>query len=164
MCEGIRTEMVLYSPLEYRIVFSWFTQNPSDKWLNTRKFVQYGNTFHKENLGTSSVAHPDLGPGALLTPGPGSGIQNRFIPDPGFRIPDFGSRIPNPYFLELSDKFLINTSIVSISICKQIKKLYFHICEGIRTNTVPIVFLSGILMVYLESKWSVVKYYKNLAQ
>ncbi len=30
-------------------------------------------------------------------PGPGSGIRNRFF---------FGSRIPTPYFLELSDKFL----------------------------------------------------------
>jgi hypothetical protein len=35
----------------------------------------------------SSVADPDPGPGAFLTPGPGSGI-------------------PNPYFLELSDKLL----------------------------------------------------------
>jgi hypothetical protein len=35
-----------------------------------------------------------------LTPGPGSGIRNKFFPDPG-------SRIPNPYFLELSDKFWV---------------------------------------------------------
>jgi hypothetical protein len=34
-----------------------------------------------------------------LTPGPGSGIGF-------FRIPDLGSLIPTPYFLELSDKFL----------------------------------------------------------
>ncbi len=34
-----------------------------------------------------------------LDPDPGSGIGF-------FRIPDLGSRIPNPYFLELSDKFL----------------------------------------------------------
>jgi hypothetical protein len=34
-----------------------------------------------------------------LTPGPGSGIRNRFFPD-------LGSRIPTPYFLELSEKFL----------------------------------------------------------
>jgi hypothetical protein len=39
----------------------------------------------------------DTGSGAFLTPGPGSGIWNRFFS---------GSRIPNPYFLELSDKFL----------------------------------------------------------
>jgi hypothetical protein len=44
-----------------------------------------------------SVADP--GSGAFLTPGTGSGIRNRFIPD-------LGSQIPNPYFLELSDKFL----------------------------------------------------------
>jgi hypothetical protein len=41
----------------------------------------------------------DQGSGAFLTPGPGSGIRNKFFPDPG-------SWIPNPYFLELSDKFL----------------------------------------------------------
>ena len=39
------------------------------------------------------------GSGALLTPGPGSGRGF-------FRVPNLGSRIPTPYFLELSDKFL----------------------------------------------------------
>jgi hypothetical protein len=37
----------------------------------------------------SSVADPDPGSGAFLTPG--SGIQNRFFPDPGSRIPYPGS-------------------------------------------------------------------------
>jgi hypothetical protein len=46
---------------------------------------------------SSSVADPDPGSDAFLTPG--SGIRNMFFPD-------LGSRIPNPYFLELSDKFL----------------------------------------------------------
>jgi hypothetical protein len=46
-----------------------------------------------------SVADPDPGSCAFLTPGPGSGIRNRFFPDPR-------SRIPTPYFLEISDKFL----------------------------------------------------------
>jgi hypothetical protein len=46
---------------------------------------------------TTSVADPDPGSGAFLTPGSGSGIRNRFFS---------GSRIPTPYFLELSDKFL----------------------------------------------------------
>jgi hypothetical protein len=32
------------------------------------------------------VADPDPGSGAFLTPG--SGIRNRFFPDPGSRIPD----------------------------------------------------------------------------
>jgi hypothetical protein len=50
-------------------------------------------------LNFNSVADPDPGSGAFLTrdPDPGSGI--------GF-FPDLGSRIPTPYFLELSDKFL----------------------------------------------------------
>ncbi len=51
-------------------------------------------------MATSSVAYPDPGSGAFLTPGPGSGIGL-------LRIPDLGSRIPNPYFLELSDKFSV---------------------------------------------------------
>ncbi len=53
-----------------------------------------------------SVADPDPGSGigAFLTPG--SGIRNRFIPDPGSRISDPGSRIANSYFWELSDNFL----------------------------------------------------------
>jgi hypothetical protein len=34
----------------------------------------------------TSVADPDPGSGAFLTPG--SGIRNRFFPDPGSRIPD----------------------------------------------------------------------------
>ncbi len=41
----------------------------------------------------TSVAVPDPGSGAFLTPGPGSGIRNRFFPDPGSRIPD-----PKPIF------------------------------------------------------------------
>jgi hypothetical protein len=44
-----------------------------------------------------SIADPDPESGAFLTSG--SGIRNRFIPDPG-------SRIPNSYFWELSDNFL----------------------------------------------------------
>ncbi len=43
-----------------------------------------------------SVADPDPGSGAFLTPGTGMGF---------FRIPDLGSRIPRPYFEELFDKF-----------------------------------------------------------
>jgi hypothetical protein len=57
---------------------------------------------------TSSVADPDQGSGirCLSDPGPGSGIRNRFFQDPASLILDPGSRIPTPYFLELSDKFL----------------------------------------------------------
>jgi hypothetical protein len=45
----------------------------------------------------SSVA--DIGAFFTLDPDPRSEIGF-------FRIPDLGSRIPTPYFLELSDKFL----------------------------------------------------------
>jgi hypothetical protein len=53
----------------------------------------------KKGTESSSVADLDPGSSAFLTPG--SGIRNGF-----FWIPDLGSRIPNPYFLELSDNFL----------------------------------------------------------
>jgi hypothetical protein len=46
----------------------------------------------------------DTGSGAFLTPGPGSRIRSRFFS--GSRISDPRSRIPTPYFLELSNKFL----------------------------------------------------------
>jgi hypothetical protein len=54
-----------------------------------------------------SVADPDPpGSGVFFTldPDPGSGIG--FFPDIGSLIPNPGFRIPTPYFLELSDKFL----------------------------------------------------------
>ncbi len=49
--------------------------------------------------GPGSVADPGSGAFLTLDPDPGSGIGF-------FRIPDRGSRIPTPYFLEHSDKFL----------------------------------------------------------
>ncbi len=45
-----------------------------------------------------SVADPDPGSGAFLTPG--SGIRNRFFPDPGSRIPD-----PKTIFLRAFRQF-----------------------------------------------------------
>jgi hypothetical protein len=59
-----------------------------------------------------SVADPDPGSGAFLTPG--SGIRNRFFPDPGSRIPDPGSK---PIFWELSDNFLGYKFYNSLKIC-----------------------------------------------
>jgi hypothetical protein len=56
-----------------------------------------------QRIQKTSVADPDPGSGAFLTPG--SRIQNRFFPDPGSQIPDLGSRIPRPNFLELFDNF-----------------------------------------------------------
>ncbi len=47
-----------------------------------------------EHVVCSSVADPDPGSGAFLTPR--SGIRNRFFPDLGSRISDPGSRIPDP--------------------------------------------------------------------
>ncbi len=50
----------------------------------------------KAPRGGQSVTDPDPGSGAFLTPGPGSGIRNRFFPDPGSQT----------HIFELSDKFL----------------------------------------------------------
>jgi hypothetical protein len=61
-------------------------------------FRQLGHACKKGKGGMliqTSIVAPDPGSGAFLTPGPGSGIQNRFIPDPGSKT-----------HLELSDKFL----------------------------------------------------------
>jgi hypothetical protein len=61
---------------------------------------EYLREFSKKfEMAVISVADPDLGSGirCLFDPGPGSGLRNRFFS---------GSRIPTPYFLELSDKFL----------------------------------------------------------
>jgi hypothetical protein len=61
-----------------------------------------------------SVADPDPGSGAFLTPE--SGIRNRFFPDPGSRIPDLGSRILRPYFYELFDNFFGKKFYISLKI------------------------------------------------
>jgi len=56
----------------------------------------------------SSVADPDPGSGAFLTPG--SGIRNRFFPDPGSQIPD-----PESYthiFESLATIFWLKISII----------------------------------------------------
>ncbi len=57
----------------------------------------------------SAIWHP--GSSSFLTPG--SGIRCLFDP----LIPDLGSRIPNPYFWELSDNFLGNKFFNSLKIC-----------------------------------------------
>jgi hypothetical protein len=62
-----------------------------------------------------SVADP--GSGAFLTPG--SGIRNRFFPD-------LGSRIPDPYFWELSDN-LLGKSFINLWKLAQI--FFFSISE-----------------------------------
>jgi hypothetical protein len=69
-------------------------------------------------LPTTSVADPDPGSIAFLTPGPGSGIRNRFFPDPGSRIPlsEFlGKKFynslkigPNFFLRHLKNKIIFN--------------------------------------------------------
>ncbi len=55
-----------------------------------------------------SVADPDPGSGAFLTSG--SGIRNRFFPDPGSRISDPGSQ--DHIFKSFLTIFLVKSSII----------------------------------------------------
>ncbi len=66
------------------------SQQTTKKKLNCHHIVQIKPV-------SCNVADPDPGSGAFMTSG--SGIRNRFFPDPG-------SRIPNPHFWKLSDNFL----------------------------------------------------------
>jgi hypothetical protein len=72
----------------------------------------------------------------LFDPGPGSGIRNRFF----FQIPDLGSRILTPYFLELSDKFLgkkfYNSLKTGQSVFHQLlkNKIIFNIVKFVATK------------------------------
>jgi hypothetical protein len=63
------------------------------------------NTKHKEKF---SVADPDPGSGAFLTPG--SGIRNGFFPDPGSRITDPGSQ--DHILKSFLTIFLVKSSII----------------------------------------------------
>jgi hypothetical protein len=77
----------------------------------------------------------DPGSGAFLTPG--SGIRNRFIPDPE-------SRIPNSYFWELSDNYCIwvKSSIILFEIgpnffLQQFKnKIILHFVKFVATKNI----------------------------
>ncbi len=89
-------------------------------------------------------------------------------PDPGsriglFRIPDLGSRIPNPYFLELSDKFLGKSSLKTgpiffFSISKINNLKFCEICgykKGRYKNKfffTPLFFFWGFWIRDLESE------------
>ncbi len=56
-----------------------------DTWSNSRQRML---KFRSDTpIGYCTVADPDPGSSAFLTPGPGSGIQNKFFPDLGSRIP-----------------------------------------------------------------------------
>jgi hypothetical protein len=70
--------------------------DPKDSYGSGR-FGPPGSFYHQEKIVRKNmirtvlwlftrVADPDPGSGAFLTPG--SGIRNRFFPDPGSRIPD----------------------------------------------------------------------------
>ncbi len=63
---------------------------------------------YESGMYPGSVADPDPGSGAFLTPG--SGIRNRFFPDPGSRIPDLGSQ--THIFESLVTIFWVKSSII----------------------------------------------------
>jgi hypothetical protein len=68
----------------------WFQIKEADE-IPSRS-TESGSEHCSPVMSTSSVADPDPGSGAFLTPG--SGIRNRIFPVPGSRIPD-----PKPIYL-----------------------------------------------------------------
>ncbi len=94
----------------------WLIQVPTQLTMSNQ------NSPWKKTNDCISVS--DSGSGAFLTPG--SGIRNRFFPDPG-------SRIPNPYFWELSDNFLgkkfYNTLKTSPNFFQHFKNKIVQFCE-----------------------------------
>ncbi len=98
---------------------------------------------------TISVADPDPGSGAFLTPG--SGIRNRIFPD-------LGSRIPNPYFRELSDNFLCKKFYNSLKIGPNFflqhfkNKIMFSFVKFVATikGMTTIFFHLSLLMLFLD--------------
>ena len=94
---------------------------------------------------------PESGAFLTLDPDPGSGIG--FFPDPGSR-----TRILNPYFLELSDKFLGKKFYNSFKTCQKIflqhfkNKIIFNFVKfvatkkGLTTN----FFHPSLLLLFLD--------------
>ncbi len=90
--------------LRVRVVHRWGCQGPVQGHQGLRQPLLHlyrggTNSFtwpSKPDIILTSVADPDPGSGAFLTPG--SGIRNGFFPD-------LGSRIPRPYFEELFGNF-----------------------------------------------------------
>jgi hypothetical protein len=97
----------------------------------------------------SSVADPDPGSGAFLTPG--SGIRNRFFPDPG-------SRIPKQYFRELNDNVLHKKFYNSLKIGPNFflqhfkHKIIFSFVKFVATKQgmTTIFFHPSLLLLFLD--------------
>jgi|LakMenE01Jun11ns_1017448.scaffolds.fasta_scaffold7608472_1 hypothetical protein len=66
-------------------MFSVFMSNAGESGLSISLKLNY-NPFGPFLI--ACVADPDLGSGIKCIFNPGSGIRNRFFPDPGYRIPD----------------------------------------------------------------------------
>jgi hypothetical protein len=82
----------------------------------------------------------------FLTPGPGSGIGF-------FRIPDLGSRIPTPYFLELSDKLLGKKFYNSLKtgpncFLQHLRIKFVATKKGLKTNFFSL--LSFVALLFLD--------------
>jgi hypothetical protein len=80
-------------------IFSKITANQSEvpgTDSEEPSHLKFSSTeFDANNIPESSVADPDPGFGAFLTPGPGSGIWHRFFPDPGSQTHIFARLVTN---------------------------------------------------------------------
>jgi hypothetical protein len=109
--------------------------------MNRNTLINENSPYGSQRWLDSSVADPDPGSGAFLTPG--SGIRNRFFPDPGFRISDPGSKThifdnflakkffnslkidPN-FFLQTFKNKIISNFVKFVAIRKGMTKKIFH--------------------------------------
>ncbi len=100
------------------------------------------------------VMDPDPGSGAFLTPG--SGIRNRFFPDPGSRIPDPGSQTHT--FESLVTIFWAKSSIIlwkfdQIFFFSTSKLKYVQFCEisgYIKRYDIKFFFHPSLLLLFLD--------------
>jgi hypothetical protein len=79
----------------------------------------------------------------MLTPGPGSGIRNRFIPDPGSRIPD-----PKHIFKKFYNSLKIGPNFL-LQLFKN-KKLFYFVKIMATKKGMPSIFFTPFLLLFLD--------------
>ena len=120
----------------------WYLQCTSMSWICINHLLPLSN-------GPAVLRIRDPVPFWPLDPGSGIGF---------FRIPDLGSRIPNPYFWELSDNFLGKKFYNSLKIdpnlfLKHFKnKIIFNFVKFVATKNVwqQILFHPSLLLLFLD--------------
>jgi hypothetical protein len=105
----------------------------------------------KKNIHYYSVADPDSGSVAFLTPGPG--IQNGYFPDPGSRIP---THIFESLVKILGKKFYNSLITSTDSFLQHFKnKIIFNFVKFVATKKgmTTIFFTPHLLLLFLDLGW-----------